>query len=76
MDRILQGKDFHILTTNQDITVCKKIYPGRKGQWGFRGGSSFLPVFPVLSMNMDAICTTCGRYDCGYGRGTMVPDED
>lgn len=19
--------------------------------------------------------TTCGRYDCGYGRGTMVPDE-
>ena len=46
LDTVLKGKDFFILTTNQD-TQFVKLYSGGKGQRD-TGRPSFLPVFKML----------------------------
>ena len=73
LDRILQGKDFHILTTNQD-TQFVKIYPEEKVS-EIQGDHRFFQCSQCCQdETWDAVQPVADMI-AAMGEGTMVPDE-
>ena len=73
LDRILQGKDFHILTTNQD-TQFVKIYPEEKVS-EIQGDHRFFQCSRCCQdETWDAVQPVADMI-AAMGEGTMVPDE-
>ena len=73
LDRILQGKDFHILTTNQD-TQFVKIYPEEKVS-EIQGDHRFFQCSQCCQdETWDAVQPVADMI-AAMGAGTMVPDE-
>ena len=73
LDKILQGKDFHILTTNQD-TQFVKIYPEEKVS-EIQGDHRFFQCSQCCQdETWDAVQPVADMI-AAMGAGTMVPDE-
>ena len=73
LDRILQGKEFHILTTNQD-TQFVKIYPEEKVS-EIQGDHRFFQCSQCCQdETWDAVQPVADMI-AAMGEGTIVPDE-
>ena len=73
LDRILQGKDFHILTTNQD-TQFVKIYPEEKVS-EIQGDHRFFQCSQCCQDEIWDAVQPVADMIAAMGEGTMVPDE-
>ena len=75
LDRILQGKDFHILTTNQDTQFVKDLSGRKKRSVRFRGDHRFFQCSQCCQdETWDAVQPVADMI-AAMGEGTMVPDE-